>query len=123
MGPEPSGLGQLWHYLKDHADLVSALEMVEINFSGRVAQASATYHVPGSANVPTHSILDESKFFYFFFNDLHAAEKSIFGLVPFFGEYRWPKVEPLIRQALERGVEVTFVTPPSSEAENRSYVE
>jgi len=43
--------------------------------------------------------------------------------VPFFGEYRWPRVEPLIRQALERGVEVTLVTPPPSEAENKAYVE
>jgi hypothetical protein len=118
-----SGLGQLWHFLKDHADLVSALELVEVGFSPRVAQASATYHVPGSANVPAHSILGENEFFDFFFNDLRAAKESIFGLVPFFGEYRWPKVEPLIRQALERGVEVTLVTPPPSEAENRSYVE
>ncbi|MCG3131997.1 MAG: ATP-dependent RecD-like DNA helicase [Phycisphaerae bacterium] len=118
-----SGLGQLWHYLKDHADLVSALEMVEVGFAGRVAQASATYHIPGSANVPAHSILDEDNFFDLFFKDLRAAKESVFGLVPFFGEYRWPTVEPLVRQALERGVEVTLVTPPPSEAENRSYVE
>jgi KaiC/GvpD/RAD55 family RecA-like ATPase len=118
-----SGLGQLWHYLKDHADLVSALELVEVGFAGRVAQASATYRVPGSANIPAHAILDEDDFFDYFSNDMRAAVESIFGLVPFFGEYRWPKVEPLIRQALERGVEVTLVTPPPSEAENHSYVE
>jgi hypothetical protein len=118
-----SGLGQLWHHLKDNGDLVSALEIVEVGFAGRVAEASTTYHVPGSASVPAHAILNENEFFDFFFNDLRAAKESIFGLVPFFGEYRWPKVEPLIREALERGVEVTLVTPPPSEAENRSYVE
>ncbi|MGE0481194.1 MAG: AAA domain-containing protein [Phycisphaerae bacterium] len=118
-----SGLGQLWHYMKDHADLVSALELVEVGFAGRVAHSSATYRIPGSENVPAHAILDENEFFDFFSKDLRAAEESVFGLVPFFGEYRWPKVEPLIRQALERGVEVTLVTPPPTEAENRSYVE
>lgn len=118
-----SGLGQLWSHLKDHADLVSALELVESGFAGRVAQASATYRVPGNETVPAHAILDEDAFFDFFSRDLSAAEESIFGLVPFFGEYRWPKVEPLIRQALERGVEVTLVTPPPSEAKNSSYVE
>lgn len=118
-----SGLGQLWHYLKDHADLVSALDLVEVGFAGRVARASANYRIPGSAEVPVHKILDENKFFDFFSIDLQEAKESIFGLVPFFGEYRWPKIEPLIRQALERGVEVTLVTPPASAAENKSYVE
>lgn len=118
-----SGLGQLWHYLKNRADLVSASELVEVGFAGRVERASATYHVPGGLDAPAHTILDESKFFDFFATDLREAEESIFGLVPYFGEYRWPRVEPLIRQALERGVEVTLVTPPPTEAENKSYVE
>ena len=83
-----SGLGQLWHYLKDHADLVSATELVEVGFAGRVAHASATYCVPGGADTPAHSILDENRFFEFFSTDLREAEKSIFGLVPYFGEYR-----------------------------------
>lgn len=118
-----SGLGQLWHYLKAQADLVSAAELVEVGFGGRVAQASATYHVPGGPDAPTHAILDENEFFQFFSIDLREAKENIFGLVPYFGEYRWPRVEPLIRQALERGVEVTLVTPPPAEAENKSYVE
>jgi len=118
-----SGLGQLWHYLKDNADLVSASELVEVGFAGRVARASGTYRVPGGADAPAHAILDENEFFQFFSTDLGKAEESIFGLVPYFGEYRWPRVEPLIRQALERSVEVTLVTPPPSEAENKSYVE
>lgn len=118
-----SGLGQLWHYLKDQADLVSASELVEVGFAGRVAQALATYRIPGGADAPAHAILDEDEFFQFFSIDLREAEESIFGLVPYFGEYRWPRVEPLIRQALERGVEVTLVTPPPAEAENKSYVE
>jgi len=117
------GLGQLWHYLKDEADLVSASGLVEVGFAGRVARASGAYRVPGGANAPAHAILDENEFFQFFSTDLGKAEVSIFGLVPFFGEYRWPRVEPLIRQALERNVEVTFVTPPPSEAKNNSYVE
>jgi hypothetical protein len=118
-----SGLGQLWHYLKDQADLVSASELVQAGFVGRVAHASAMYRLPGGADAPAHAILDENDFFEFFFLDLNEAKESIFGLVPFFGEYRWPRVEPLIRQALERGVEVTLITPPPSEAENKSYVE
>ena len=118
-----SGLGQLWNYLKDYADLISALELVEVGFAGRVAKASSTYRVPGGANDSTHKILDENEFFDFFAMDLRDSKESIFGLVPFFGEYRWPKIEPLIREAIERGVEVTLVTPPPSEAENNSYVE
>jgi len=118
-----SGLGQLWHYLKDHADFEPALDLVEVGFFGRVVQATSTYRVPSNVNSAVHEILDENKFFDFFAADLRNSEESIFGLVPFFGEYRWPKIEPLVREALERGVEVTFVTPPPSEAENRSYVE
>jgi hypothetical protein len=109
--------------LKDHADLISALDLVEVGFASRVAQGSATYHVPGGADAPVHEILNENTFFDFFATDLRDAKESIFGLVPFFGEYRWPKVEPLIRQALERGVEVTLVTPPPSKADNKTYVE
>jgi hypothetical protein len=117
-----SGLGQLWHYLKDYADLVSASELVEVGFAGRVVQASATHFVPGGTDAAAHTVLDENQFFQFFFNDLREANESIFGLVPYFGEYRWPRVEPLIRHALDRGVEVTLLSPPP-EGENKSYVE
>lgn len=74
-----SGLGQLWHYMKDHADLVSALELVEVGFAGRVAQASATYHVPGGADAPTHAILDESSFFDFFLRTCAMRRKAFSG--------------------------------------------
>ena len=79
--------------------------------------------MPGTADVPAHAILDESNFFDVFADDLRKAQESIFGLVPYFGEYRWPTVEPLIRDAIGRGVRVTLVTPPPSETRNKSYVE
>ncbi|MDD4051433.1 MAG: AAA domain-containing protein [candidate division Zixibacteria bacterium] len=118
-----SGLGELWHYMKDHADLESALDIVELGFAGRVASTSAACYIPQGTGTPKHEILDETKFYDIFSADLREAKESIFGLVPFFGSYRWPTIEPLIRQALERGVEVTFVTPLPSEAENKTYVE
>ena len=67
--------------------------------------------------------LDEHSFFDAFAQDIRDAKHSIFALVAYFGQYRWPKVEPLFRSALDRGVELTIVTPPSEEAPNPSYVE
>lgn len=119
-----SGLGQLWHYMKDHADLVSAHDLVEAGFTGRVADDRPHgYRVPVQSESAVQEILDETTFFERFATDLREASESLVGLVPFFGEYRWPTVEPLIRAALDRGVEVTLVTPPPKEVENKSYVE
>ena len=119
-----SGLGELWHYLKDNGDLVSAYELVETGFAGRVARDCASaYFVPVHGTGAAHEILDESEFFDRFAADLREATQGVVGLVPFFGEYRWPRIEPLIRSALERGVEITLITPPASEAKNKAYVE
>ena len=119
-----SGLGQLWHYMKDHADLVAADELLDVGFAGRVANSGASTHcIPVKSGGPVLERLNENTFFDRFSRDLHAAKDSIFGHVAFFGRYRWPKVEPLLRAALERGVEVTLLTPPPSKAENKWYVE
>jgi hypothetical protein len=122
----PSGLGQMWALFRDRADLVSAAEVVEVGFAHRVADHSLDaggWRLPYATDGPVHEILDETGFFERFASDVALASKSIFGLVPYFGEYRWPRVQPLLTAALARGVEVTLVTPPLSEAENRAYVE
>jgi KaiC/GvpD/RAD55 family RecA-like ATPase len=123
-----SGLGQLWGFLRDRAPLVSATEFIEGGFARRVAEYSSDQHgwqVPVATNGghPVHDVLDETTFFDRFAGDIRSARENIFGLVPYFGEYRWPMVEPLFREALQRGVEVTLITPPIREAENRAYVE
>jgi len=122
-----SALGQLWKFFKDEADLVSAVEFAGQGFTKWVAEArgDSTWGVPESpkSGQPMHELLDETTFFDRFFKDLQSARKSIFGLVPFFGEYRWPRVEPHLRAAVERGAELTLVTPPVAEAENPAYVE
>jgi hypothetical protein len=116
------GLGQLWHYMKDHADLVSAYDLVETGFAARVADnGTHAYRIPVSNESPVQEILDESTFFERFATDLREASESIVGLVPYIGEYRWPKVEPLFRAALERGVKVTLITPPPAEAKDMFY--
>ncbi|MBI4726637.1 hypothetical protein HY768_05360 [candidate division TA06 bacterium] len=43
-------------------------------------------------------------------------------MCPFFGEYRWPKVEPHIRNAKARGVNIILITPPIKEVKNVAYV-
>lgn len=121
-----SALGQMWSFIKERAILISAVELVDRRFLERVSDPSVErdgWEVPYQKNVPTHEILDEVGFFERFERDLALTSKSIFGLVPFFGEYRWPRIQPLFAAALARGVEVTLVTPPLSEAENRGYVE
>jgi hypothetical protein len=119
-----SGLGRLWEFMKVHADLISAYDLVEAGFADRVAKNSAdSYRVPLDDDTPVMEVLDEATFFARFESDLREASESLFGLVPYFGEYRWPRVEPHIRAALERGVEVTLITPPPSEAQNNLYVE
>ena len=67
--------------------------------------------------------LDELTFFERFERDLNAAVDSLFCLAPFFGEYRWPRIQPLIDAALKRNVKVTIVTPPIKESGNPDYVE
>ncbi len=122
-----SGLGQLWAFLKDRADLISATELIEEGFFTRLD--SGDLHPEGwrlarAGNGDTrHEILDESNFFERFSVDISAAKREIFGLVPYFGQYRWPKVQPLIMGALDRGVEVTLAMPPVAEAQNPGYVQ
>ena len=122
---QASGLGQMWSFFKDRGDLVSATEFVEFGFSQRVSNHSPDqkgWRLPHHAGGPVHEILDETNFYERFTMDINSSSKSIFGLTPYFGEYRWSRIQPLFSAALERGVEVTLVTPPTSEAENQEYV-
>jgi hypothetical protein len=121
-----SGLGKIWQFLTDRADLISALELVKLERFQRVFDQyirETGWNVPHDQTGYRFEHLDETSFFERFTEDLNTASDSIFGLAPYFGEYRWPRIQPLIRAALVRGVKVTLVTPPLSEAENRSYVE
>lgn len=123
---QASGLGQMWSFFKDRADLVSATEFVEFGFPQRVSDHSLDpngWRLPHQAEGPVHEILDETNFYERFATDINSSSKSIFGLAPYFGEYRWPRIQPMFSAALARGVEVTLVTPPLSEAEKPEYVE
>jgi len=123
-----SGLGQLWAFLKDHADLVSANDLVELGFSQRVSDSFARqegWQLPFEDGNPKIEPLNETNFFERFAEDVNSASTSIFGLVPYFGGYRWPRVQPLFNAALSRQVEVTLITPPLKELEsetNKEYV-
>lgn len=120
-----SALGQLWHFLKNEGDLISVFDLLGNDFQQRVA---ATHQTNSEWRIPRHEddykleILDESTFFDRFAQDIGTAKTSIFGLAPYFGEYRWPKIQPLFSAALNRKIAVTLVIPPLGEAENPSYV-
>jgi hypothetical protein len=121
-----SALGQLWVFLKDRSALVQAGEIVNIGLSQRVAALGAEqagWQMPAVAGNAALVRLNETNFFQWFAADLGLATKSVFGLVPYLGEFRWPQVEPLFRAALARGVEVTLVMPPVEDAPNVHYVE
>ncbi len=124
-----SALGDMWTYFKDRADLQSAVDIVEtplreLRPSIDTAASGGAWRIPLSNGIPTHDILDEVAFFSRFLEDIKSASREVFGLVPFFGEYRWPKVQPSISDALRRGIAITLVTPPLSEVgKNRVYVE
>lgn len=121
-----SGLGQLWEFLKDHADLISAVQLVKLETFQRVFDRfvhETGWNVPHIERGYAFEHLDEESFFSRFSMDLNAASDSIFALAPYFGEYRWPRIEPLFAAALHRGVKVTIVTPPLTEVHNRGYVE
>ncbi|MFH1673367.1 MAG: AAA domain-containing protein [Pseudomonadota bacterium] len=121
-----SALGQIWSYLKDSADLLSALDLIENDFRQRVASTSsepAAWNIPKGEKGYTIQILGEESFFGNFAMDINASENSIFALAPYFGEYRWPKIQPLFNAALAREVKITIVTPPLAETKNKIYVE
>lgn len=124
-----SALGDMWVYLKDRADLHSVVDIVEspLRELRHVPISSASndaWRTPISNGMPTHDILDEVTFFEHFFEDIKSASREFFGLVAFFGEYRWPRVHPYISDALNRGIAVTLVTPPLSEVkDNKTYVQ
>jgi len=118
-----SALGDLWIYLKGPAVLLSALDFIGNEFGNRVASIST---VPTAWNIPkgdTIQVFDETSFFDCFAKDINAAKISIFALAPYFGEYRWPKIQPLFSAALSRNIEITIVTPPLTEALSKSYTE
>lgn len=121
-----SGLGQLWEFLKDRADLLSAIQLIKIEPFQRVFDRfirEIGWNVPRLERGYAFEHLDEESFFIRFSTDVNAASDSIFALAPYFGEYRWPRIEPLFADALRRGVKVTIVTPPLIEVQNRGYVE
>ena len=118
-----SALGYLWSYLKGPAVLLSALDFVGSEFRNRIAAIStesAAWEIPKGDSI---QVFDETSFFDYFAKDVNAAKTSIFALAPYFGEYRWPRIQPLFNAALSRHIEVTIVTPPLIEAPNKSYVE
>ena len=121
-----SGLGQLWGYLKEHADLISAIQLVQFDTFQRVFDRfihETGWNVPDDEKGHAFEHLDEESFFFRFATDINAATDSIFALAPYFGEYRWPRIEPLFAAALHRGVKMTIVTPPLIEVHNIGYVE
>ncbi|MEW6616077.1 MAG: AAA domain-containing protein [Thermodesulfobacteriota bacterium] len=121
-----SALGLLWSFLKGPADLLSALDLIGNDFRQRVASRSSettAWGVPKGERGYTIQILDDESFFEHFAEDINASEISIFALAPYFGEYRWPKIQPLFSAALSRDIEITVVTPPLAEAQNKSYVD
>jgi hypothetical protein len=121
-----SALGKLWKELVDHADFVPALDLINAEFFTRAVDVATTvtgWTPPRDAERALFEKLDESNFFPFFVADIRAAKKSIFGLAPFFGEYRWPQIQPAFAEALGRGLDVTILTPPPIEARNSAYVE
>ena len=118
-----SALGYLWSYLKGPAALLSALDFVGNEFRNRIASISAETTAWDFPKDDIIQVFDETTFFDYFAKDINTAKISIFALAPYFGEYRWPKIQPLFNAALSRKVEITIVTPPLIEAPNRSYVE
>jgi hypothetical protein len=121
-----SALGQMWNFLRDRADLISALELIGDTFYKHMAgksNESVGWNIPKTEEGYTLETLNEEAFFGRFTRDINASATSIFALAPYFGEYRWPKIQPLFNTALKRGVKVTIITPPLAEAQNKSYVE
>ena len=121
-----SALGKLWGYLKDHADLIPAIEVLKKDFMQNIASDlinSIGYKTPIDADGDVIQFLDESNFFESFIADINSAEKTIFAMAPYFGEYRWPRIQPAFAAALQRKVEVTILICPGSESANEAYVE
>lgn len=84
-----SGLGQLWEFLKKHADLISAVQLVKIDRFRRVFDnfiRETGWNVPRIQSSYAFEHLDEESFFSRFAMDLNAATESIFALTPYFGE-------------------------------------
>jgi len=121
-----SPLGQLWFYLVENADLISALDVINSDYLEKMnslnTDNSTIWNIPEKSGDLSIQILDESSFFDVFRKDIRSAKKMIFALAPFFGEYRWPMIQPLFHEAVQKGVEVTIVTPPLAEAQNKSFV-
>ena len=122
---EPSALGKLWAHLKRHARLVQASELLasdKINPMTLFPDGGLVWP-PGSLDgKPALELLDDTTFYTRFAQDVSQASKSIFALAAYFGEYRWPRVEPLLKAALNRGIDVTIVTPPAEEASSPGYI-
>lgn len=122
-----SGLGEFWSLLLQKNDPVpigkffeSNQVQPELNFGLNTIGWNNT---DGDEEY-TFELLDEQSFFPRFTNDLANAQYSIFGLAPYFGQFRWPQIEPFFRAALQRGVSVTLIVPVIDENTlNKTYVE
>lgn len=121
-----SALGDLWAFLTEKADLVPASDLVQLPVHSAGSADRPAEPAPGHPRKGTAAsmeILDERSFYQRFERDLARASRSIFALAPYFGTYRWPRVQPFFAGALARAVEVTVVTPPPSKCDNKPYVE
>lgn len=117
-----SGLGQLWIYLRNHADLVSAADLPIKDLPKRIFDFSVDntkWCVPRQSHGLAWEPLDENTFFHRFIADINSASKSILAFAPYFGSYRWPRVQPAFYAALNKkpGVEITIVTPPLNDVD------
>lgn len=108
-----SGFGTLWTHLKSTALRVDVRSMVGEDLRARVAADALKILGWGDATRPgAVTLYDERNFYPAFIRDVERATEQVVLYTPYIGKTRWPRIEPVVRAAATRGVEVVLLHKP-----------
>jgi hypothetical protein len=110
-----SFLRRLVHELKEQHPVVDARELLPAGLAARTAAAHASAHISREEPVPPQLVVTETFFFDYLARDLAEASNRVVIYSPFAAYERVGRLEPHLRAAVERGVEVWVVTKPLEE--------
>lgn len=118
-------LRRILAHLKEHHPLVDAGALLPAGFAARAAAIQQSGSAEHDRPIAPQLVVAQDRFFENLYDDLAAARERAVIYSPFMTQDRVGRLEPHLRAAVERGVEVWVITKPLEErARDRAvYVE
>jgi hypothetical protein len=105
-------------HLEEHHPVVDAGELLPAGFAARAAAIQQSASAARDAPIAPQLVVAQDRFFENLYEDLGAARRRVVIYSPFMTQDRVARLEPHLRAAVERGVEVWVITKPLEERDS-----